>query len=423
MVERRKDSRGRVLKENESERANHTYQYRWRDKTGKRHYIYAKTLEELREKEIDIQKNRSNGIRIEDKNVTVNDIFNLWVELKKGIKNNTFQNYIYMYVHFVQPDFGKIRLIHLKRSDVRRFYNILADQRNIKITSIESIHTVLYQVLELAVEDNYLSTNPADNALKELKRTHNFENEKRKALTVKEQEVFIKFLNESLLCKRWKPIFTVMINTGLRVGELTGLRWNDIDFEKNTIEINHTLVYYKHNDGCYYSINTPKTKSGYRTIPMLDSVRNALLEEREYQLNSGVPQDITIDGYTNFIFINRYGNVQNQSMLNKALRYIIRECNQEIIDKYGYKEDIVFLPRFTCHNLRHTFATRLCECGTNIKVIQEVLGHRDIKTTMNIYTDATQELKNSEFIRFNDYLKAQNSIYTSFTPEIHPKSK
>ena len=423
MVERRKDSHGRVLKENESERANHTYQFRWRDHTGKRHYIYAKTLEDLREKEKEVQKYRNSGIRIENRNITVNDIFDLWVKIKKGIKDNTFQNYIYMYEHFVKPDFGTFKLINLKKSDVRRFYNILADERNMKISSIESIHTVLYQVLELAVDDNYLLSNPSDNALKELKKTHDFGNEKRRALTIKEQEIFIKFLNESPLCRRWKPIFTVMINTGLRVGELTGLRWEDVNFEKNVIEINHTLVYYKHKNGCYYSINTPKTKSGYRTIPMLDSVRNALLEEKEYQLNCGVPQDITIDGYTNFIFINRYGNVQNQSMLNKALRYIMRECNQEILDKNGCTENTIYLPRFTCHNLRHTFATRLCECGTNIKVIQEVLGHGDIKTTMNIYTDATQELKNSEFIKFNDYLKAQKSIYTSFTPDIHLNSE
>lgn len=82
--------------------------------------------------------------------------------------------------------------------------------------------------------------------MKELKQTHNFETERRRTLTMKEHELFIDFLNTSEACKRWKNIFTVMINTGLRVGELTGLRWNDIDFENNTISVNHTLVYYNH---------------------------------------------------------------------------------------------------------------------------------------------------------------------------------
>lgn len=157
---------------------------------------------------------------------------------------------------------------------------------------------------------------------------------------------------------------------------------------------------------------------------MLKVVKEAFLEEKKYQEESGVPQDIMIDGYINFIFINRYGNVQNQGMLNKALRYIMRECNEKELNKTKDSEDVVLLPRFSCHSLCHTFATRLCEAGVNIKVIQDTLGHADIKTTMNIYADATKELKDSEFARFDGYLKAQNSIiaqYTHSTPDIHPK--
>lgn len=425
MTEKRKDNKGRVLKEGEAQRKDGSYQFRWRDRVGKRHYVYAKTLDELRGKEEKLQRDKSDGIKSEAKKVTVNDMFDLWVQLKRGIKDNTFQNYQYMYNQFVYNDFGKLRVTALKRSDVRRFYNLLVDQRNVKVRTIETIHTVLFQVLELCVEEEYLRVNPASNAMKELKQTHNFDTEKRRALTFKEHELFINFLNMNKACTRWKPIFTVMINTGLRVGELTGLRWNDVDFENNSISVNHTLVYYNHKtNGCYFNINTPKTKAGFRTIPMLDVVKEALLEEKKYQEESGVPQNITIDGFTNFIFINRYGNVQNQGMLNKALRYIIRECNEMVLDKVQGGEEVVLLPRFSCHSLRHTFATRLCEASVNIKVIQDTLGHADIKTTMNIYADATKELKDSEFYKFNDYLIAQSSIvsqYTPPTPDLHPK--
>lgn len=325
MVERRKDKKGRVLKEGETQRKDGTYDFRWRTSDGKRHSVYAKTLDELRAKEEKIRRDKSDGIRTDAQNVTLNDIYDLWVRLKKGIKDNTFQNYQYMYNQFVYPDFGKLKITQIKRSDIRRFYNLLADERHVKIRTIENIHTVLFQVLNLAVEEEYLRNNPSSNAMKELKQTHNFEMEKRRALTIKEQELFIKYISETKDCYRWKPIFTIMINTGLRIGELTGLRWDDVDFENNTISINHTLVYYNHKvNGCYFSVNTPKTKAGYRTIPMIDVVRNAFLEERKYQKESGVPQDIKIDGYTNFIFINRYGNVQGQAVLNKALRRIMR---------------------------------------------------------------------------------------------------
>ncbi|MFR4323752.1 MAG: tyrosine-type recombinase/integrase [Coprobacillus cateniformis] len=282
MVERRKDKKGRVLKEGETQRKDGTYDFRWRTSDGKRHSVYAKTLDELRAKEEKIRRDKSDGIRTDAQNVTLNDIYDLWVQLKKGIKDNTFQNYQYMYNQFVYPDFGKLKITQIKRSDIRRFYNLLADERHVKIRTIENIHTVLFQVLNLAVEEEYLRNNPSSNAMKELKQTHNFEMEKRRALTIKEQELFIKYISETKDCYRWKPIFTIMINTGLRVGELTGLRWDDVDFENNTISINHTLVYYNHKvNGCYFSVNTPKTKAGYRTIPMIDVVKNAFLEERQ----------------------------------------------------------------------------------------------------------------------------------------------
>ena len=408
MTEKRKDRNKRLLKEGESQRKDGTYDYRWRTADGKRHAVYAKTLEELREKEAAIQRDKSDGIRSEAKDVTLNDIFDMWTELKKGLKDNTFQNYKYMYNQFVYPDLGRLKIAKLKRSDIRRFYNMLLDDQGLKITTIDNIHTVLHQVLQLAVEDEYLRSNPSDNALKELKQVHNMGMEKRKALTVIEQKTFIDFLGEKKQYNHWKPIFEVMLGTGMRVGEVTGLRWCDVDFEKNNISVNHTLVYYKHaKNGCYFNINTPKTKAGHRTIPMTQTVREAFLMEKEYQEASGISCKVKIDGYTDFIFINRFGSVQHQGTLNKALRRIIRDCNESVLERLDKEKELVLLPRFSCHILRHTFTTRLCEAGVNMKVIQDILGHSDISTTMNIYADVTKELKEREFGEFEEYLSKQ----------------
>ena len=405
MAEKRKDSSRRVLREGESQRKDGTYDYRWRTTGGKRHSIYAKTLEELREKEAALLRDKSNGIRTDAANVTLNDIYDMWAELKKGLKDNTFQNYQYMYNQFVYPDFGKLKVTKIKRSDVRRFYNLLADERNLKIATIDNIHTVLHQVLEMAVEDDYLRNNPSDNALKELKQSRGLDTEKKQALTVEEQMTFMRFLEKNGRYNHWKPIFEIMLNTGLRVGEITGLRWDDVDFENNTISVDHTLVYYNHaKNGCYFDINTPKTKAGRRTVPMTDNVKEAFMQEKQYQEEAGISCDTRIGSYTNFIFVNRFGNVQHQGTLNKALRRIIRDCNQEILEKET-KGNAVLLPRFSCHILRHTFATRLCEAGVNMKVIQDILGHADISTTMNIYTDATKELKERELSSYSAYLE------------------
>jgi integrase len=395
-VNKRKDKDRIVLRKGESQRKDGNYDYRWTTRDGKRHSVYAKTLEELRAKEDEILRDKCDGIKTEARYVTINDVFEVWKQLKRGLKDNTFQNYKYMYEQFVKPDFGNTRVSQLKKSDVKRFYNMLADERALKVSTIDSIHTVLHQVLDMAVDDAYLRNNPSDNVLKELKQAHNFDTEKRKALTVAEQELFLDFLRRNHQYNHWYPIFAVMVGTGLRVGEVTGLRWCDIDLKENLIDVNHTLVYYNHaENGCYFNINTPKTKAGVRNVPMLEFVKQAFIEERKYQMANGIRCSVKIDGYTDFIFVNRFGAAQHQGTLNKALRRIIRDCNDEVLERN--EENPVLLPRFSCHSLRHTFTTRMCEAGVNIKVIQDAIGHSDISTTLNIYADVTKELKKKEF--------------------------
>ena len=403
-VERRKDNKRRVLKEGEYQRSSGTYEFKWRDKRGNRHSISAVTLEELRGKELDVLRDVLDGVKVDKNNLTVNDMYNSWIQLKRGLKENTFSNYKYMYKMFVEPDFGKNRITDLKRSDVRGFYNFLAEEKHVQINTIDSIHTVLHQVLEIAVEDDYLRYNPSDNALKELKKAVNFEVEKRRALTVSEQEIFEAFLRKKGQYHRWYPVFTVMLWTGMRVGEITGLRWCDIDLEEGSINVNHTLVYFdkRAEERCTFAINTTKTKAGERSIPMLPKVKEAFLMEKEYQRECGVKSESVVDGYRDFIFVNRFGNVQHQGTLNKALRRIIRDCNFEILDK-NKQNDVIILPKFSNHSLRHTFTTRMCEAGVNIKAMQEILGHADAETTMDIYAEATKELKKSELINFEEF--------------------
>lgn len=410
-IERRKDNKNRVLKEGEYQRTCGTYEYKWRDKRGNRHSISAVTLEELREKEIDVLRDVLDGVKADKNNLTINDLYNSWIQLKRGLKDNTFSNYKYMYTQFVEPDFGKNKLVDLKRSDVRGFYNFLAEERHIQVNTIDSIHTVLHQVLELGVEDDYLRYNPSDNALKELKKARNFETKRRRALTVPEQELFESFLSKQGQYHRWYPIFIIMLYTGMRVGEITGLRWCDIDLEDETISVNHTLVYYDKRDEerCTFSINTTKTKAGDRTIPMLPKVKDAFLMEKEYQEECGLRSKAVVDGYRDFIFVNRFGNVQHQGTLNKALRRIIRDCNYDVLDR-DHSEDVTILPKFSNHSLWHTFTTRMCEAGVNIKAMQSILGHADAETTLDIYAEATKDLKKAELISFEKFFNNQKAI-------------
>ena len=402
---KRKDKDRIVLRKGECQRPNGSYDYRWTDQFGKRHVIYGKTLEELREKEKEVDRDISDGIKAEKRNTTINELFDLWCHIKRGLKDNTFQNYKYMYNTFVRPKFGKLKISQVKKSDVKRFYNYLADERGLQASTIDSIHTVLHQVFDLAVDDGYIRSNPSERVLKELKQAHCFQTEKRKALTVAEQELLLDYLRNTPRCRHWYPIFAVMLGTGLRVGEATGLRWCDIDLDEGLIDVNHTLVYYCHGPqkGCSFNVNTPKTKAGERVVPMLGFVKEAFLEERENQKETGISCKASVDGYTDFIFVNRYGDTQHLGTLNKAIRRIIRDCNDAQFEKSENPE--VLLPHFSCHTLRHTFTTRMCEAGVNIKVIQDALGHADVSTTLGIYADVPKALRKDEFAGLDAYFQ------------------
>lgn len=400
---RRKDSKGVVLKEGEYERSNGTYEYKYRNKFGERKSIYAKTLVELRVKEDNISRNLLNGSDNFDSNLNINDIFEIWKKIKRGLKDNTFKNYIYMYQQFVEPTFGKLKLNKLKRTDVRGFYNKLKEDGNLKVSTIDCVHTVLHQVLDVAVDDEYIRFNPSDNALKELKAAYQNESEKKRAMSLEQQKIFQDFLYNCNTQKRWYPIFYVMLWTGMRVGEVTGLQWDDLDFKNNVINVNRTLVYYSKGKGIgnRYAINTTKTEAGKRKIPMTSEVKKAFFMEKELQEAFNVRCIDSIGGYNDFIFLNRFGNVHNNGTLNKALRRIVRDCNLDIIDKSRNSTDeAVLLPHLSNHILRHTFSTRLNEKNVNIKVIQAILGHADVSTTMDIYVDATEDFKSDSIKEF-----------------------
>ena len=406
MLKRRKDSKNRVLKSGKTERKSGGYQYRWESGDRKRHYVYAKTLDQLRKREKQIEKDNVDGIRLVSMKMTLNDVYDIWEGLKKGLKSNTFNNYKYMYNHFVRNDLGQYKIRTLKITDIRRFYNKLVDARGLKVSSLDTIQLIIHQVLDLAVQDDLVRKNVSDNGLRELKRMRGIDSIPRKSLTIEQQNLFLNYLQNTDKYKHWYPTFAVMLGTGLRVGELTGLRWEDIDFKNNLIKVNHTLVFYERSKSSKtgFGINTPKTKAGFRTIPMIKTVREALQKQQTYLKKEQIRSVDNIDGFRDFIFLNRFGHVQNQGPLNKALKRIIRDCNFAELDKNHSINNDCLLPNFSCHVLRHTFTTRLVESGMNVKVIQNVLGHSDIQTTLNIYADVTRDMKNQQFNQLEDFI-------------------
>ena len=386
---KRTDNKGRILKDGESQRKDGSYRYRYTDADGVRRDVYSKRLVStdrlppgckddlsLREKERKINRDLEDGIKaaVENK-ATLNDLFELYMANKPELKDTTRSNYLYMYNKYVRNDIGKKKIASIKYSDVKAFYNKLIKEKGFKPNSMEIIHTIIHPVFTLAVRDNYIRINPATGAMAEIKKSHNWEKPKRHALTIAEQAI--------------------------------GLRWEDCDFDEGIISINHNMVYrkYEEDEKARFHIVTPKTSAGVRIVPMLSEVKAALQAEWETQKIVGFNESV-VDGYTGFIFQNRYGDPLSPHSVNRAIDRICAayiEDETVLADQEG--RNPVLIRHFSAHNLRHTFCTRFCENERNIKVIQEIMGHADIETTMNIYAEATKEKKKESFSNLEGKIK------------------
>ncbi len=391
------------LRKGEYLRENNTFEYRWTDKRGKRRSVYAKTIQKLRQKEENILKDTLEGIDYSKLDLSVNSYYELWKKIKTGIRTTTYATYVRFYERYIEPDFGKTRLKNVTYSSVVLFLKSLIVDKGLSFSSVRNIELILSMVLEIAVKDDVLRNNPCRGSLRDLKREFGNDAKDVRALTLKEQKIFEDFLAKPGRYHQYCPVFTVMLWTGMRVGEVLGLRWDDIDFENNEISVNHTVIFYSNGKGrgSTNKINPPKTRGSNRTVPMLPKVKEALLQEKERQDLLGIKCNSTIDGYTNFIFLNEKGMILDYKKLNHRLDWISKEINQEI--HAGTDSNVEDFPHVHNHMLRHTFATRMREAGADMKATSEMLGHEGILLTLKTYTDASREFKNREIAILKDY--------------------
>lgn len=413
MSEKRRDSKGRLLRTGESQRADGKYEYKYVDAKGVRRSLYSwrlvssdklppkkRSCEALRDMEAKVLRDTQDGINsFVAARMTLNDFWEDYIATKYELKASTRTNYKYMYGKYIKENIGMRDIASIRYSDIKKFYGKLL-KHGFKPNSVEIIQTILHPVFNVAVKDGYIRINPTDGVIAEIKKSHDWEKPKRHALTVPEQEAFVDFVARTPTYRHWSNLFTVLLGTGMRVGECLGLRWEDCDFKGKIINVNHNLIHRVTEAGnMEIHITTPKTKAGIRIIPMFDDVKRALLDERLKQMEHGFTRS-EIDGYSGFIFQNRFQEVLIPHLVNRAIWRIIRDHNIE-----AEETGAVRLPHFSVHNLRHTFCTRLCENEPNIKIIQEIMGHRNIETTMDVYNEATKEKKMESFANLEGKIK------------------
>jgi integrase len=322
--------------------------------------------------------------------VTLNTYVNKWFRLKRGLKTNTKQNYQFMYDRFVRDSrIGTMRLTDLRKTDVVEFYTVLVDKGQLSVSTADTLQNVCRPAAELAVEEDIIRRNPFNGALTELRKEQRIKQAddrakgvtKVESLTVAEQKRFLQYISGT----QWEPIFGMFLLTGCRCGEITALQWEDIDTVNNVIHINKTLVYYEKASGrCGLEIHSTKTKAGTRDLPLNKQIMDLLDKQRQL-----IPADhkrVPVDGLNNFIFITKEGNPHRQDTLNRALRRIVRNANDEATDGE------TLLPIISTHKLRKSMCTNSVAAGVSVVVLGQLLGHSDPAVTMSVYAQARSDV-------------------------------
>ena len=257
MSDKKRDNKGRILRQGERQREDGRYEYRYKDIKGNTRSIYSwklvetdkvpngkKSSQSLRELEKQVRRDVEDELNsFTAHKTTLNAFFDSYIETKYELKQSTRTNYKYMYKKYVHDEIGVKDIASIKYSDIKKFYIHLIKDIGFKPASMEIIHTILHPIFTTAVRDGLIRINPTDGVMAEIKKSHDWEKPKRHALTESQQSAFISYISRNRKYLHWLPVFTVLLGTGCRVGEIVGLRWSDCDFDENLISVNHNLIY------------------------------------------------------------------------------------------------------------------------------------------------------------------------------------
>ncbi len=360
--------------------------------------IYGKTQDEIRKKLRDLTSEVDQGVYTEPEKMTVGTWLDIWLkEYKTDVKPNTIDQYDYQIRMHLKPAFGAILLTELTAPMVQKLYNSRLKPYKIKqkmcngkwktiqrpglsAKSIKNIHSVLHEALDKARELGYVRINVSDAAtLPKVVKTemHPVEGEK-----VKE------FLNVIKGNPMENPIYVTAF-TGMRQGEVIGLTWDCIDFNKKIIRVYRQLQKERKVGGQYRFVSLKNDKQ--RMFMVADNVLNVLrrvkVKQSEWKLAAGE----CWNNKDNFVFTDELGNHLSKATLYENLKRCAKGAG---------------IPDTRFHDLRHTYATLALEQGTDIKTVSSNLGHATVAFTLDVYGHVTEQMQRDSANRMQQYLES-----------------
>lgn len=394
MSEKRRDNKGRILKTGESQRKDGRYLYKYID-FGEPQFVYSWKLVatdrvpagkrdciSLREKIAELQKDIHDGIDVVGKKMTLCQLYAKQNAQRPKVRKNTETGRKYLMDILKKDKLGVRSIDSIKPSDAKE-WAIRMSENGYAYQTINNYKRSLKASFYIAIQDDCVRKNPFDF---QLKAVLDDDTAPKTVLTEEQEEKLLAFAKADKTYSKNYDEILILLKTGLRISEFGCLTLPDLDFENRLVNIDHQLL--RDTEIGYY-IETPKTKSGERQVPMVEEAYQAF---KRVLANRKNDKRVEIDGYSDFLFLNRKNYPKVASDYNGMMKGLVKKYNK-------YNEDK--LPHITPHSLRHTFCTNYANAGMNPKALQYIMGHANIAMTLNYYAHATFDSAMAEMKRLN----------------------
>ena len=351
--------------------------------TGKALYgsVYGKTYMDVKQKMLEInRKGIDNVVSTTESKTVFREILYLWLENRRlKLKSQTYSKYFNLIELHIIQELGCVPVCDLTAVQINQFLlkkrsiGKLNNEGGLSASSVQSISFIVSSALRFAVQQGYCSTLKGE-VLKIPKKKNELE-----IMSLQQQNDFVLWLLSDLDSRKVGVILALY--AGLRIGEVCGLAWDDIDFETNTIHVHHTVERIKILDGEPDNSKTKlmlcdaKSYSSDRVIPMSEELTDLLKKCRMFSVG-----EFVVSGNT-YEFIDP-----------RTFQYWF----SKLLSDYG-------MPHFNYHSLRHTFATRCIESGMDVKTLSELLGHSSVNITLNTYVHSSMNHKRNQLTNMHSF--------------------